>query len=140
MHPFQGLRVLEVGFAWESPRRPSQLHWSCGLLLCCKIRCDAEGCGQVDLVGESGLETWERSNKKEWKPQKFEGQGVLEKIMQNPHLLQEHTSPVRLVGFAAPNGQTKMITAIARRPTGVLRIPYIPIEDMRPCSGTFCGS
>lgn len=81
---FQGLRVSEVGFAWDIPGRPSQHHGSCGFLLCCKIRCDAGGSGQEDLEWETGLGTWERSNKKEKKPQKFGGQRVLEKTMRNP--------------------------------------------------------
>lgn len=90
--------------------------------------------------GKLGWEPGERSNKKERKPQKFGGQRVLEKTMQNPHILQEHTSPVRLVGFAATNSQTNRIIAIARRPTDVLHTPDVPTEDMRPCSGNFCGS
>lgn len=58
-----------------------------------------------------------------------------EKSCRNP------PSAVRRVGFAAANSQTNRTAAIARRPTDALHTPsYPPIEDMRPCSGTVCGS
>ena len=87
----------------------------------------------MDLEGKTGLGTWERSNKKERKPQKCGCQRIFEKTVRNPPIPQEHTGPVRLVGFTAANSQTNTITAIARRSTDVLHTPDVPIEDTRPC-------
>lgn len=135
MNPFQGLRVSEVGFdlghSWRQLlSATSPVASSCAVRL--GVMLGVVGFGGRNWPGNLGEEQQEGKET----PEIWGTKGFGEDYVKSCRI----SSPVSLVGFAAANGQTNLITAIAGKPADVLHTTEVLIEVMRPCSGTFCGT